>query len=241
MSAEGINDERRRRLVWLGGGAALLVTAAVAALIVIGQSQTSGGDTDLGGVQRVERDLAGIPQRGMTLGDATATVTVIEFADLQCPACQWYSEEVLRQVIRSKVRSGEAMLEFHNYPALGEDSTAAAAAALAAGAQGRGWNFVELFYRNQGFENFEYVTDSFLKAIAEAAGVADIRQWNTDRRSPRVLAQLARESEQAENRGGGGAPFFEIKGPGTAGEQPIGQPSSAESMETSVERAAIPE
>ena len=73
----------------------------------------------------------------------------------------------------------------------------AGAAALAAGEQGRGWNFVELFYRNQGVENSGYVTDEFLTAIARGAGVADIAQWNADRRSKRVLAQVDGTTDEA--------------------------------------------
>jgi protein-disulfide isomerase len=33
------------------------------------------------------------------------------------------------------------------------------------------WNFVDLFYRNQGRENSGYVTDSFLSRLATAAGL----------------------------------------------------------------------
>ena len=33
------------------------------------------------------------------------------------------------------------------------------------------WNFVDLFYRNQGQENAGYVTDPFLSRLATAAGL----------------------------------------------------------------------
>jgi hypothetical protein len=33
------------------------------------------------------------------------------------------------------------------------------------------WNFVDLFYRNQGQENSGYITDTFLSRLATAAGV----------------------------------------------------------------------
>ena len=86
----------------------------------------------------------------MTLGEPQAKVTLLEFGDLQCPVCKGFAEEIIPDVIDSKVRSGEAKIEFHNFTIINEESVPAGAAAIAAGEQGRGWNFVELFYRNQG-------------------------------------------------------------------------------------------
>ncbi len=68
----------------------------------------------------------------------------------------------------------------------------AAKAALAAGEQNRYWNFVELFYRNQGVENSGYVTDDFLENVAKGAGVPDIAKWNKDRNSSKWDAELAK-------------------------------------------------
>ena len=44
---------------------------------------------------------------------------------------------------------------------------------MAAGAeqQGRLWPFLEAFYATQGEENSGYVTDDFLRQVAQAAGV----------------------------------------------------------------------
>ena len=60
----------------------------------------------------------------------------------------------------------------------------AGAAALAAGEQGAGWNYLELFYRNQGEENSGYATDEFLTAVAKAAGVKNIATWKRNARAP---------------------------------------------------------
>ena len=35
-------------------------------------------------------DLTGIPQEGIFLGPSSANVTLIEYADLQCPFCRAY-------------------------------------------------------------------------------------------------------------------------------------------------------
>lgn len=54
---------------------------------------------------------------------------------------------------------------------IGDDSERAARVATVAQAQSRLWPFLEAFFASQGAENSGYVTDSFLRAVAEASGV----------------------------------------------------------------------
>jgi protein-disulfide isomerase len=229
----------REQLIKLASAIGFLAVAAVLVLIVISQSQSSGGDAnDISDVADVNRDLSGIPQEGMVLGDPGARVTLFEFGDLQCPVCKGFAEEILPPVIESQVRSGKAKIDFRNFTIIGPESTPAGAAAVAAGKQGRGWNFVELFYRNQGIEDSGYVTDEFLTAIARAAGIPDIAQWNADRRSPQVLAEVKSTTSEAERLGFTGTPSFAIEGPGTAGKQTLGTPGSSGAIESAIRAAS---
>jgi protein-disulfide isomerase len=136
------------------------------------------------------------------------------------------------------VRSGEAKLEFRNYTIIGEESTPAGAAAIAAGEQGRGWSFVELFYRNQGFEDSGYVTDSFLTSVAKGAGVPDIERWNRDRRNQRILAEVSRTTAEAKDLGLDSTPSFAIEGTGTDGLEPLPFPGSAGELEAAIDQAS---
>ncbi len=230
-------QERRRRVVQLGSAAAFLAIVVVAVLIVIGQSQTDGGDTSLEGADVVRQELAGIPQDRLVLGDPGAPVTLVEFGDLQCPVCKGYAEEVIPEVIDSKVRGGEARIEFRNFTIISEESVPAAAAAIAAGKQGRGWNFVELFYRNQGIERSGYVSDEFLTEIARGAGIPDVARWDADRKSRSVLSEVSAETAQAERLGLGGTPSFAVEGPGTRGLEPLGTLGSADEIEAAIDAA----
>lgn len=236
-----MNDEaaRRQRLVKLGSATAFLAIVAVAVIVVVSQSGNSGGDAgDITSVEEVRAELRGIPQRGLVLGEPGAPVALVEFGDLQCPVCKGYAEEVLPAVIESQVRGGQARLEFRNFTILGPDSETAAAAAVAAGEQGRGWNFLELFYRNQGIEGTGYVTDDFLTAIAEAAGVADLDAWQQARTSKRLRNRVAAESAQAERLGFNGTPSFAVEGPAGRGLEPLGTPGSAGQLEAAIEAAS---
>lgn len=231
--------ERRQRLIKLASAAAFLALVVVAVLIVVSQSQTNGGDSDnIVDAKLVDSELAGIPQKGMSLGAPGAKVRLFEFADLQCPVCKGYSEEVLPQLIENQVRTGKARLDFRNFTIIDAQSTPAGAAAIAAGEQGRGWNFVEVFYRNQGAERSGYVTDEFLTAVAKAAGVRDIARWNRERKSARVLKQVAASTSEAEGLDFTGTPSFALEGPGTSGLEALGTPGSAGSLESAVKEAA---
>ena len=230
--------ERRQRLVKLGSAAAFLAIVVVAVLVVVSQNQTSGGDTSLENVAEVERNLVNIPQDGLTLGDSTAKVTLVEFGDLQCPVCRDFAVKVLPELIASKVRTGEAKIEYRNFPILGDESVTAATAAVAAGEQDRGWEFIELFYKNQGVERSGYVTEDFLKSIAKGAKVADIPRWDQDRESGRVGAVVQGTTAEAEELGFGGTPSFAVEGPGTKGLEPLGTPGSLGEFEEAIEAAA---
>jgi protein-disulfide isomerase len=227
--------ERRSQLLKLAAGAAFLVVAVVLVLIVISATSNSGGDTNLEGRAEVDDLLAGITQRDMVLGDPQSKVELIEFGDLQCPVCKGYSEEILPPIIENQVKKGRVKIDFRNYTIIGEQSVGAGAAALAAGTQGRGWNFVELFYRNQGAENSGYADDEFLEAVAKGAGVKNLAKWNAERGE--LTGKVETTSQEAQNLGFDGTPSFAIKGPNTEGLELLGTPGSTGDIEAAIEEA----
>ncbi len=209
----------RQRLVQIASGAAFLAVCAVAVLIVVSVAGGggSGGDTDLEDVPDVRDQLRGIPQHGTVLGDPQASVKVIEYADLQCPICKQFSTQTTPDLIDQVVRPGTASYQLRQWTVIGRlphlQSAAAARAALAASEQNRYWNYVELFYRNQGTEESGYVTDEFLTAIARGAGVPDIARWNRDREAAHLDDVLARTDAEAETLGFAGTPSIVVRGP----------------------------
>jgi protein-disulfide isomerase len=235
--AQAEGEGRRRRLLQIASAAVFLTVAVVLVLIVVANSGSSGGDAEnVGEASAVDSLLAGIPQHRLTLGDPGAKATLVEFGDLKCPICKEFSEHVIPGVIESQVRSGAARIEFRNYTIIDEQSIPAGAAALAAGEQGRGWNFIELFYRNQGDETQPYVTGEFLTAIAKGAGVPDIARWQRERRSKRLITEVHKTTAEAERLGFSGTPSFAIEGPETAGLEALGTIEQGE-LEEAIEGA----
>ncbi|HEV7483738.1 MAG TPA: thioredoxin domain-containing protein [Solirubrobacterales bacterium] len=231
--------ERRTRLLQFGAGAIFLVLVAVVVLIVASSGGSGGGDaTNLKEVSEVDSLVSGVPQNRMVLGKPEAKVELLEYGDLQCPVCKAYSEEILPQVIENKVDNGEAKISFQNFTIIGEQSAPAGAAALAAGEQGRGWNYLELFYRNQGEENSGYATDEFLTAVAKAAGVKDIAKWNEERQGSKLTKEVEATTAQAQRYGFTGTPSFAIRGPSSNGTELVGTLSTPEEFEKAIEEAS---
>jgi len=211
---------RRKRLVQYGALAGLLAVVVVAALIIPSQNNSSdssgaGAGGDVADVSLVDNQLKGLTQNGLVLGDPKAKVSVIEFGDLQCPVCKEFSFQVAPDIISQIVRKGDANYEFRPWDIIGPQSPIASRAAYAAGEQGRGWSFIELFYRNQGTENSGYVTDSFLTSIAKGAGVKDLDKWNSDRSdNSKWDPLLSKNDSDAKSLGFTGTPSILVEGPG---------------------------
>jgi protein-disulfide isomerase len=219
-SQDAATDLARKRRVQYLSIAAFAAVAVIVALIVI--SQSGGDDNDNGGggtpsnvtgVAEVNSELNGISQSGAVLGDSSAPVTITEFGDPQCPVCAAFSQQVAPQLIASEVKTGNAKYEFRPFLIIGPDSKPAMRAALAAGEQDRFWNYLQLFYANQGDENSGYVTDAFLTSIAKAAGVSDLDKWNQSRNDPKWDATIQQGSSQADSFGFNGTPSIAVQGP----------------------------
>jgi protein-disulfide isomerase len=232
-----VEDARRQRLLQLAAGGVFLAIIAVVVVIVIVSSSSgdSGGEPTKSEEGEVGKLLGGIPQEGMLLGKPDAPVKIYEYGDLQCPFCRANAEEVTPEVIETAIRKGEANITFRQFIIIGPDSVPAGEAAIAAGAQGKGWDFVELFYRNQGEENSGYVTEEFIESIGKSAGIPDLKKWNQERKSGKYKKQLEAESKEAQKLGFEGTPSFAIEGPSSKGLEVISTPESAGELEEAIE------
>src|SRR3954470_2008574 len=219
--ADAVARKRRVQYLIIAGFAAV---AVVIALIVISQSggsdEPSSPPANVQGAEQVSAELTGLTQSGAVLGSSSAPVTVTEYGDPQCSSCKFFSEKVAPDLISSEVKPGNVKYDFTPFLIIGPDSKPAMRAALAAGDQSRFWNYLQLFYLNQGGENSGYVTDDFLTRIARGAGVPDIDRWNTDRNDSKWDAVIQQGSSQAQAFGFNGTPSIVVEGPN--GQKAIG-------------------
>lgn len=233
-------DRRTRLLQYAAGGVFLAIIAVVVIIIVAGSGGGSkGGEANnLTETTEVDKLLTGIPQNGTVLGKSTAPVTLYMYGDLQCPICKEYSEEVLPPIIEDQVKKGEVKIDYRDFIIISEESIPAGEAALAAGEQGKGWSFIELFYRNQGEERSGYVTDEFIEGIAEGAGVPDMKKFNEERKSGKFKKTVEETTQQAEKYTFSGTPSFAVEGPSSNGIELLFTPESTEAIVERIEKAA---
>lgn len=183
--------------------------------------------------------LAGIPQTGDRLGASHAPVTVTEYCDLVCPVCKKLTLGVENQLIAHDVRTGRVKLV---YKALKTASATAnssmfvpsQAAALAAGEQHRGWNYIVLFYHEQGDETTSYVTDDYLDGLAAQIPGLNYQRWSSDRHSPALAAQVTADEHQAAAAGYNRTPTIVISGPKGHAQPIVGVPSSYSHLEAMI-------
>lgn len=201
----------RAKLYLAAAASATLVAVALVVASVLSSSGTSKAQpstAQLTGVGDNATLLAGIPQHGAVLGSPKARVTLIEYADLQCPYCGEFARNTLPTLIQDYVRTGKVRFVFRGLAFVGPESDTALRAALAAGQQNRLWNFTHLVYENQGAENSGWVTDGFIRSVAgEIAGI-DATRLITDAQSQSATAGIANAQQLATSDGVNSTPSF---------------------------------
>jgi protein-disulfide isomerase len=213
---------RRARLVRLGGGLAVAVVVVVALIVI---SSSGGGKKPSAAASSVTAaavtaTLVGIPQSGTTLGSPSAPVTVTEYGDLECPICADFAQNAENNLISSDVRSGRVKLIYRSLQTATQDPgifSTQQSAAYAAGAQDRAWNFIELFYNEQGAEDSGYVTAAYLDGLAKQVPGLDYAKWQTAAANSTYSSAVTADEQAAAKAGFDSTPTLVVSGPkGTA-------------------------
>ena len=89
--------------------------------------------------------------QGVTKGDADAPVTIVEFADYQCPGCGAFALSVKPQIDLTYVQTGKAKFVYYDFPLISihAHSFLAARAVRCASDQDKFWDYQTLIFRNQ--------------------------------------------------------------------------------------------
>jgi len=176
-----------------------------------------------GAARRVDALFAGIPQHGPVLGDPKAPVTLQFFADLECEEARQFVLGALPFVIRRWVRGGELRIEYHSqvaetiWPDIFNHQQVAA---LAAGRQGKLWEYLDFFYHEQGPEFTRYAIEHFLRAIAMDVRGLELARWIEDRRERELARRVQDDRRAAWEHGIRFTPAF-LVGPTGSPPQPL--------------------
>ncbi|MGB3330460.1 MAG: thioredoxin domain-containing protein [Thermomicrobiales bacterium] len=163
--------------------------------------------------------LASIPQSGMTIGLDSAPVTVIEYADFQCPYCANFALNIEPGLIEKYVATGQVRFEFQPMPILSRlalddpanESVRAAEAGFCAADQGKFWDFYTLLFSKQTSENVGNFTLTNLAAYASEGGL-DVGTFTTCMNNRTHLQAVLDSRQQGTNAGVTGTPTFLVNG-----------------------------
>ena len=255
---------RRRRLQMLGG-VLVAAVAVIAVAIAISAGSSSGAPSAkphskeaVAADQHVDALLAGIPESGNTLGNPKAPVTVTEFGDLECSVCDVFATPPSftnpegesgtgweDDLISQYVRKGVVKLVYRSLETASSgnpNSSAFAlqqAAANAAGLQDKAWYYIELFYNEQGAEDSNYVSESYLEGLAKQIPGLNFSKWMADRNLASVKSQVTSDNAAgtaADTATGNGpsTPTLVVQGPDGKHILPPGLPNSYSSLTSAI-------
>ncbi len=146
-------------------------------------------------------------------GAAEAPITIVEFSDFECPYCQ-RGAAVVEQVLNEY--SGKVKVAFKNLPlTFHKNARPAAKAALAAGKQGKFWEFHDALFNNQ-----RKLGDDLYLDVAKNLKL-DISKFEKDRASDEIESEIAADEQLAARLGFQGTPGFVVGGIPVRGAYPL--------------------
>ncbi|AKF84344.1 Protein-disulfide isomerase [Myxococcus fulvus] len=146
-------------------------------------------------------------------GSESALVTLVEFSDYECPFCSRGHGTVkqLQQRYGDKLRLVMKHHPLDRHPR----ARPSAIAALAAGEQGRFWEYHDVIFANPRAQQEED-----LERYAKQLGL-DVERWKKDRMDPKHAERVRRDETLAIQVGATGTPAFFINGRFINGAQPV--------------------
>ncbi|HEY8072561.1 MAG TPA: thioredoxin domain-containing protein [Labilithrix sp.] len=145
--------------------------------------------------------IDGSPTRGA--GDS-APITLVEFADFECPHCGEFAPILDKEVDQHK---NEVRFVFKFYPLPGHPhADIAARAAIAAWEQGKFWDMHHVLFTNQ-----RHLEQTDLDSYAKDLGL-DISRFHADMQSQKTTDRIAKDRKLGEDLQIQGTPTIYING-----------------------------
>jgi len=151
------------------------------------------------------------PGGGFAKGNAASKVTLIEYADFQCPFCGMVARLVQPQIDKLYIQTGKILYVYRNFAFLGPESFWAAEASECANDQGRVWEYIDKVYTNQRGENQGAFSKENLKRFAQELGL-DMTAFRQCLDSGKYSQKVRNDSAFAQARGITGTPTFILNG-----------------------------
>lgn len=159
------------------------------------------------------------------LGDKDAPVTMVEFADYQCPFCRKYASETFDQIKENYIDTGKVRFVYKDFPLeqLGHNrAKQMAEAAQCAGDQGKYWEMHDKLYEEQNKISPQRTAKFSADKVpqwAEEIGL-NMDQFNQCMDSGKYSDEVDQDLQEGRDLGVSGTPTFFINGKKVVGAQP---------------------
>ena len=215
LRAQRRRAETRSQIITLS---LISVGALLVAFVLIYSNAKPAAETAAGAEVAAAKPQS-YPQADKTsLGDPDAPVKMEVFEDFQCPACQYYTEEIESLVIQNLVAAGKVYYVFYNFPfsdgagaGNGGEADQAANAAMCASEQNKFWEMQGTIFANWNGENQGAYTDIRLTAMAEKAGL-DMEAFNACFKVNKYKAEIQADYNYGLTLGVHGTPTIFVNG-----------------------------
>lgn len=147
------------------------------------------------------------PDDPYALGDPDADVVIVEYADYLCTFCARWHVEVFPS-LEPLIESGEVRFEYRDFPVLGDASIISAAAARAAGNQGKFWEYSDALYQDTHEGSVARYDLRYFENLAGEVGIEDIAQFSADLQSNEILTAVLTARHDVANLSLTGTPAF---------------------------------
>ena len=150
---------------------------------------------------------------GYVIGSDSAPVTIIEYADFQCPACGEFDTVQWPEVYDKLVRTGKLRWVFKDWPIdqLHSHARLASHAAACADDQGKFWQMKERIYAYQArWEGGSGQYAQFRDYLSEVGG--DASAWEACMKSAKHAGRIQATRDEGERLGVNSTPSFLIGG-----------------------------
>ena len=156
-----------------------------------------------------------IPTDGYpSLGPANAPITLVEFADFQCPFCREWEQQTYKPLLAAY--PGKIRIVYRDFPltSIHPNAMPAAEAAQCANEQGKFWDFHDKLFAS------ENLSDDVYKQYAQELGL-DMNKFNECASTHKYAKNIQADSDFATNLGINSTPTFFINGLALIGAQPL--------------------
>lgn len=163
-------------------------------------------------------------------GSPSATVTLVEFGDLQCPACGAYHLVVKQLMDKYK---DSLSLVFRHFPLnIHPNAVPASKAVEAAGKQGKYWEMYNKIYESQKEWSAEKNTINVFAGYAQGLGL-NVDQFKKDLDDKEIQKKIDRDVADGTSLGVNSTPSFYLNN------EKIQNPASLEDFETLIKAAIL--